>query len=148
MTPKARSLAATVVLIGAIVLLLQRQALIARHPVGIALQIAAVALMLWARLTFGMRSFHATATPTAGGLVNTGPYRYWRHPIYAAALAFVWAGILGQGHSPSVAALLLGVLATLMTAVRIQAEESLLRATLPEYAAYAARTKRLLPFVF
>ena len=45
-------------------------------------------------------------------------------------------------------ALLLALLATLATAVRIQAEEQLLRATFPEYSAYAARTKRLVPFVF
>ena len=148
MTPRLRSTLATIVLIVAIVILLSRSELLARHPIGIALQIAAVLLMVWARVTFGLRSFHAAANPTAGGLVTSGPYRYWRHPIYAAILLFVWAGILSQGAPPSVPALLLGALATVMTAVRIQAEEQLLRATFPEYAAYAARTKRLVPFVF
>jgi protein-S-isoprenylcysteine O-methyltransferase Ste14 len=148
MTPRTRSVLATVILIGAIVVLFQWHALIARHPIAIAFQIAAVGLMLWARVTFGMRSFHASATPTAGGLVDTGPYRYWRHPIYAAALTFIWAGLLGQGHVPSLGVLLAGAVATAMTAVRIQAEETLLRAQLPEYPAYAARTKRLVPFVF
>jgi hypothetical protein len=32
------------------------------------------ALMIWARLTFGLRSFHPAANPTRGGLVTTGPY--------------------------------------------------------------------------
>jgi len=45
--------------------------------------------MLWARLTFGGRSFHAGANPTAGGVVTTGPYRFVRHPIYAAILYFL-----------------------------------------------------------
>jgi len=94
-------------------------------------------------------SFHAAATPTAGGLVTSGPYRYWRHPIYAAVLLFVWAGVLSHGVDR--VALGLAVVATLMTAVRIASEERLLRAEFPGeagYEAYARRTKRLVPFVF
>ena len=103
--------------------------------------------MLWARITFGLRSFHATANPTAGGLVTAGPYRYWRHPIYAAVLLFMWAGMLARRASPTLVDLALGTLATAMTLVRVQAEEQLLRAAMPEYAAYADRTKRFIPFV-
>lgn len=148
MNGKHRSLVATIILVVAVVLLLQQHSLGARTPVGIALQLLAVALMLWARVTFGMRSFHAGANPTAGGLVTSGPYRYWRHPIYAAILLFVWAGIFSQGAPPGPIGLALAALATAMTAVRIQAEEQLLRTTMPEYSAYAARTRRLIPFVF
>lgn len=146
MDPRKRSLAATMVLVVAVVALLVRRALVAATPIGIALQVLAALLMLWARLTFGMRSFHATADPTAGGLVATGPYRYWRHPIYAAVLLFVWAGVLSHGV-PSLVDLALAVLATGMTLVRVQAEEQLLRVAMPEYADYAARTKRFIPFV-
>ena len=148
MNPKSRSLAATVLLVVAVVLLLRDHALIARTPLGIALQGLAVVLMLWARVTFGMRSFHATANPTEGGLVTAGPYKYWRHPIYAAVLLFVWSGLLARGGAPAPLDLALAVLATLMTAVRIQAEEQLLRASMAAYGAYAAHTKRLIPFVF
>lgn len=143
-----RSLVAMAVLVVAVVLLLLQHSLGARTPVGIALQLLAVALMLWARVTFGMRSFHAAANPTAGGLVTSGPYRYWRHPIYAAVLLFLWTGVFSQGGAPTPVALALAALATAMTAVRIQAEEHLLRASMPEYAAYAARTRRIIPFVF
>lgn len=146
MDPRKRSLAATMVLVVAVVALLARRALVAATPIGIALQVLAALLMLWARLTFGMRSFHATADPTAGGLVATGPYRYWRHPIYAAVLLFVWAGVLSHGV-PSLVDLALAVLATGMTLIRVQAEEQLLRVAMPEYADYAARTKRFIPFV-
>lgn len=146
MDPRKRSLLATVVLVGCVVVLLARHALLAATPIGIALQVLAALLMLWARLTFGMRSFHATANPTAGGLVATGPYRYWRHPIYTAVLLFVWAGVLSHGI-PSLTDLALAILATAMTLVRVQAEERLLRIAMPEYAGYAARTKRFIPFV-
>jgi protein-S-isoprenylcysteine O-methyltransferase Ste14 len=144
---KAPSLVATLVLVGCIVLLYEQHSLVAANPIGIVLQVLAVLLMLWARLTFGMRSFHATANPTAGGLVTAGPYRYWRHPIYAAALLFIWAGILAHGAAPTLIDLALGALATGMTLVRVLSEEKLLRAAMPEYAAYANNTKRFIPFV-
>jgi protein-S-isoprenylcysteine O-methyltransferase Ste14 len=147
MNAKARSLLATLVLVGCILLLYMRHALVATNPIGIVLQVLAVLLMLWARFTFGMRSFHATANPTAGGLVTAGPYRYWRHPIYAAALLFIWAGILAHGALPTLIDLALGALATGMTLVRVLAEEQLLRAAMPDYAAYANSTRRFIPFL-
>src|SRR6059058_5959268 len=123
MDAKTRSLVATLVLVGSVVVLYARHSLVASTPVGIALQVLAALLMLWARLTFGKRSFHATANPTAGGLVTAGPYRYWRHPIYAAVLLFVWAGVLLRGAAPTPIDLALGALATAMTIVRVLAEE-------------------------
>src|SRR5450759_3587299 len=133
MNPRTSSLVATLLLMASVVaLLLVTHSLIAKLPVGIAIQIAAAVLMIWARLTFGMRSFHATANPTEGGLVTNGPYRYWRHPIYAAVLLFVWTGVLTQGGPPAVDALVLAGIATVMTAIRIQAEEQLLLASMPE----------------
>ncbi len=148
MNQKTASLVATLFLVAAIVVLLITHNLIAKGPVGMTIQIAAAALMVWARFTFGMRSFHATANPTQGGLVTHGPYRYWRHPIYAAVLFFVWTGVFSQGRMPTPQALALAFAATMMTAVRISAEEQLLKGTFPDYAAYSARTKRLIPFLF
>jgi Putative protein-S-isoprenylcysteine methyltransferase len=147
MDPKKRSLLATMVLVVCVVALLARHSLLAANPIAIAFQALAALLMLWARLTFGMRSFHASASPTAGGLVTSGPYRYWRHPIYAAILLFVWAGVLSHGMPPMLVDLALAALATAMTMVRVQAEEQLLRVAMPEYAHYAAHTKRFIPFL-
>lgn len=148
MNQKTGSLVATLFLVAAILVLLLSHNLVAKVPVGMAIQIAAAALMVWARFTFGMRSFHAAANPTQGGLITHGPYRYWRHPIYAAILFFVWAGVFSQGRTPTFQALALAIAATLMTAVRISAEERLLKGMFPDYPAYAARTKRLIPFLF
>jgi protein-S-isoprenylcysteine O-methyltransferase Ste14 len=58
--------------------------LFSSSPVVIAIQVGAGLLLVWARLAFGRRSFHLAANPTEGGLVTDGPYRYIRHPIYAA----------------------------------------------------------------
>ncbi|HKH48881.1 MAG TPA: methyltransferase [Thermoanaerobaculia bacterium] len=121
-----------------------RQALFATHPLGIAVQVLAFALMVWARITFGRRSFHAAADPTTGGLVTHGPYRYWRHPIYAAILYFVWAGVPSHLSLEAVAA---AGLVTLGLVTRMLLEERLLRREYPGYEVYARQTSRVVPFV-
>jgi protein-S-isoprenylcysteine O-methyltransferase Ste14 len=136
------SLLGFLLIVIALGILLALRAVFSPKPWAIALQITAALLMLWARVTFGMRSFHADAKPTAGGLVTTGPYRYIRHPIYAAICLFVWAGVLAH-LSPI--AIGLGLLATIGVLVRIRCEEALVTESYPEYRDYSARTKRLLP---
>lgn len=91
------SLAGLAAMVGGIVGLYRAGALFSPRPAVIAVQAAAVALFLWARWTFGMRSFHPAANPTEGGIVTSGPYRYLRHPIYAAILLFAAAG--GRAYS-------------------------------------------------
>jgi len=74
-----------IMVVGIMVLILTWNAVSWNIPACI-IQVCAFALMVWARKTFGNRSFHASADPTEGGLVTTGPCRYFRHPIYAAVL--------------------------------------------------------------
>jgi protein-S-isoprenylcysteine O-methyltransferase Ste14 len=124
--------------------LIWTRSILGHGPVTIGLQIAAVLLMIWARLTFGVRSFHYAANPTAGGLVTTGPYRYLRHPIYAAILLFVWAGVAANRSLVSVA---LGIVATVALFLRMLFEETLVRQRYPEYDDYARRTKRVIPYL-
>ena len=145
MVLKWTSLVAVTLLIAAIVTLLFRHALFANQPATIAVQCVAVGLLLWARVTFGVRSLHGGANPTAGGLVTSGPYRWLRHPIYASFLLFVGASMISH---PGVLNGLLGGVVGAMTAVRIVAEERLVVERYPEYAAYKARTKRIITFVF
>lgn len=139
------SLAAFVGLVACVFALYFMGSLFGSGPISITVQVAAVVLMAWARITFGARSFHATANPTEGGLVTSGPYRYLRHPIYAAIFYFLWAGI---GAHFAVRDALIGVVASGMLALRMRSEETLLEQAYPEYAQYARHTARVLPFVF
>jgi len=119
--------------------------LFSRSPLVVVVQLAAVALMVWARITFGRRSFHVAAQPTEGGVVTSGPYRFVRHPIYAAVVLFALAGAAVHPSWPA-AALVLAVIAGAL--MRLFAEERALLADLPGYRDYAARTPRLIPGVF
>ncbi|HEY8888530.1 MAG TPA: isoprenylcysteine carboxylmethyltransferase family protein [Gallionella sp.] len=139
------SLAALLLMALALVGLVVRGAFFPSQPAAIMAQVTAVALMVWARLTFGQRSFHAAANPSAGGLVTTGPYRFIRHPIYTAACLFGWSGILAHWSLINV---MLGVLLFVGAVGRMLCEERLIIEIYPEYRDYAQATKRMVPYIF
>src|SRR3954464_7394753 len=111
----------------------------------IPVQVVAVLLFFWARFTFGRRSYHVVADPTQGGLVTSGPYRYIRHPIYAAFSLFTSAGAAAHWswYAGWCGGLILG-----SAVLRIFCEESLVAARYPEYAQYSATTWRMIPYIF
>lgn len=137
------SLAAYFVALAAIAALMLRYELLAYSPPAVAVQVLAVVLIVWARATFGLDGFRLAASPS-DRLVTTGPYRFWRHPIYAGTIFFVWAGV-ADFWSPRTA--MLASALTLALVVRMLAEERYLLARHARYAGYAARTRRILPFL-
>jgi protein-S-isoprenylcysteine O-methyltransferase Ste14 len=139
------SMVGLLMMAGGLAGLLTTRTLLSTSPVAMVAQFAAVALMLWARITFGRRSFHAAADPTAGGLVTTGPYHFIRHPIYTAVCLFCWAGVLSH---VSIATLALGGAVIAGAFMRILPEEHLLVERYPTYREYALVTKRMVPYVF
>ncbi len=141
---RSASLVGHFILVFALVSLVVEGSILAIGFGLIAIQILAIVLMVWARITFGRRSFHSAANPTEGGLVTTGPYTFIRHPIYASILYFLWAGVFSH---LSVLNLILGAIATVGVSIRIYAEERLIILQYPEFADYAARTKIIIPFL-
>jgi protein-S-isoprenylcysteine O-methyltransferase Ste14 len=78
-------------------------------------------------------------------VVESGPYRVVRHPIYAAGVLF-FAGF-SLVFSP--AALVLTVLLLVVWSLKLRVEERFLLQAAPAYAGYAERTPhRLVPFVY
>jgi len=142
---KAISILGFLLMIAGILGLIATHSLFSTNPAVIAFQAAAVALIIWARITFGRRSFHFAADPTKGRLVTSGPYALIRHPIYAAVCYFVVAGALGNLPKATCG---ITFLVLFGTAIRIIHEERLLLQQYPEYAEYAKSTKRVVPFVF
>jgi protein-S-isoprenylcysteine O-methyltransferase Ste14 len=132
-------------MVAGIVGLVMTHRLFSLSPIVIAVQIAAAALMIWARVTFGRRSYHFAANPTQGELVTWGPYRFIRHPIYSSVCIFTLAGV--AANMTWLAALFAGIIVA-SAMVRLRCEESLLSVQYPEYASYKARTWRLLPYVY
>jgi protein-S-isoprenylcysteine O-methyltransferase Ste14 len=139
------SIAGLLVMAGGVAGLLRSRTLLSASPLVVVVQVAAAALMVWARITFGRRSFHATADPTEGGLVTTGPYHFVRHPIYTAVCLFCWAGVLAHASIMTAA---FGCLVVTGAFMRMLREERLLVQRYPEYRQYALVTKRMVPYVF
>jgi protein-S-isoprenylcysteine O-methyltransferase Ste14 len=129
---------------GAIVVLAVTRSLFASAPVVIVVQALAVGLSVWARRSFPKGDFRVTAVPSGASIIRRGPYRFVRHPMYSAALLFIWAAILSHLSVVNVG---IGLAVTLIVAMRVVAEERLLRARYPEYAEYARSTGALVPFV-
>jgi protein-S-isoprenylcysteine O-methyltransferase Ste14 len=141
---RTKSIVAFALMVAGVAVIVFRNAIFATRPLTIAVQIAAALLMVYARVTFGRRSFHAAANPTAGGLVTSGPYAVLRHPIYAAVLYFTWAAIADHPSWISVGG---GALITAGALVRMLLEEQMLVVRYPEYRDYMRRTRRVIPYV-
>jgi protein-S-isoprenylcysteine O-methyltransferase Ste14 len=142
---KVLSILGYIIAVIALVILVFRSSFLGEGYIAVAVQVLAALLMIWSRITFGSRSFHASADPTEGGLVTSGPYHYLRHPIYASIIYFFWAGIFSHLEIWNA---ILGFIATGGLFLRIFLEEKLVVKKYPEYSGYAAKTKRIIPFIF
>jgi protein-S-isoprenylcysteine O-methyltransferase Ste14 len=83
--------------------------------------------------------------PQARSVVQTGPYRWIKHPLYLAEEIAIF-GVVLKVLSPLT--LTLFVLHIGVQVCRIYYEEDLLRRNCPEYASYEASRWRLIPYVW
>jgi protein-S-isoprenylcysteine O-methyltransferase Ste14 len=135
---------ALVFVVGAVILLAATGSLFSSSAAATVAQLLALGLAGWARRSFPTGTFRVGAAPAADTVIQRGPYRLIRHPMYAAALLFVWAAILSHR---SLWTLSLGGVVTCVAAIRVMSEERLLRERYADYKAYARATKLLVPFV-
>jgi protein-S-isoprenylcysteine O-methyltransferase Ste14 len=108
------------------------------HAIGIGLTVLGLALFVWAFRTLG-RSFTPFPVPRRDGtLVESGPFRLVRHPIYGGLLLLLCGISLSRG--------LLGLVGTAALALvwwrKSQLEERVLAERFAGYADYRARVRR------
>jgi protein-S-isoprenylcysteine O-methyltransferase Ste14 len=132
------------ILIAALLFLLISGNLLSSSPFVITGQILAIALSIWARKSFKDGQFSIHAEPVDRPLLKLGPYEYIRHPMYSAALLFVWVSILGHLSSLTI---IIGLFVISIILIRIVIEEQFLRAYYANYRDYALKTKRILPYI-
>jgi len=99
----------------------------------------------WARAVLG-RNWSGTVTLKENHeLIVRGPYRLVRHPIYTGLLAMLIATWIEHGHIAGMIGL---VLAFASFWIKSNNEEEVMRKQFPDqYAAYAERVKRIIPFL-
>ncbi len=78
-------------------------------------------------------------------LVAKGPYKYIRHPMYAAVLVICFALLI---NNLSIYSSICYCLLLLILSLKITYEEKLLDKSLKDYKNYKKAVKRLIPFVF
>ena len=89
------------------------------------------------------RSF--SLVPQARSVVQTGPYRWIRHPLYLSEEIAIVGALLRYLTPLTVTVLVLHIGIQVR---RILYEEDLLRRTCPEYSSYEASRWRLIPYVW
>jgi protein-S-isoprenylcysteine O-methyltransferase Ste14 len=113
---------------------------------GCVLTGAGLLTAVWARVTLGT-NWSATVTLREDHqIVERGPYRFVRHPIYTGILLMIAGTAVVVGS-------LGGIIATAICFFghwwKLRVEEALLLKHMPDtYQAYRRRTKALIPFVF
>ncbi len=143
---RLKSYALVIIQFGALIALALTGPIIARHPVLLIIEIAALALGAWAILTVQIRHVNVIPDVRHGSrLVREGPYRWIRHPMYAAILLGALALVLDE-----LTPLRLLIYAVLLIdlVVKLNYEERLLAAAFPIYTAYQEVSKRLIPFIY
>lgn len=115
--------------------------------VGIGLMVAGLCLRYWAAQEMGELYTRTLQVLTEHKIVDTGPYRWVRHPGYLGTSILTWGAGLALQNG-------LVLLVSIVTDVvvkyyRIKVEENMLFRSLGDvYHAYCTRTHRVIPFLY
>lgn len=139
------SIIALVISIIGLLYLIKNESIISNNPIAISIQIVSVVLMIWARVVFGLKSFNASSNTIKEKLVTNGPYKFLRHPIYAAIIYFFLGCIIAF---PNLKTLITVLIIIICTYARMLFEEKELHETYKDYTEYSRKAKRIIPFLF
>jgi protein-S-isoprenylcysteine O-methyltransferase Ste14 len=113
------------------------------RALGLAAGLAGAVLLVWASVLLGRLLIHEAAVREDHALIESGPYRFVRHPVYAGYLAV----LLGSGVASLNACLwLIWPVSLLGILLQAASEEQLLGERFgQDYERYVRRTGRLVP---
>lgn len=104
-----------------------------------------IGIFLWAVICWQWGNLTAMPEPAQDGhLIDQGPYRYIRHPMYTALIVCGIGAAIGHGGAIKLFYL---VLLCIILWAKLRREENLLTVAYPEYAEYMCRTKALIPLL-
>jgi protein-S-isoprenylcysteine O-methyltransferase Ste14 len=106
-----------------------------------------VALRWWCFRTLGRYFTFTVMTSSDQQVITTGPYKFLRHPSYAAMLVALTGIGLTLGNWLSLVALLAFALLGFVNRIRVE-EAALATALGARYTTYASTRKRLVPYVW
>jgi protein-S-isoprenylcysteine O-methyltransferase Ste14 len=132
-----------VLLVGSTANILPPNILVA--AIGLVLTAAGIAFAIWARFYIGRNWGMPMSLKADRELVDKGPYKYVRHPIYSGMLLAMAGTVLVAGPWW----LVILAVSAIYFIYSANAEQKMLTQEFPEaYPAYKKRTKMLIPFVF
>jgi protein-S-isoprenylcysteine O-methyltransferase Ste14 len=105
-------------------------------PFGFVVAALGLGLAVWAGITMGSSLSPFPRPPRDAKLVDRGPYRFLRHPIYVGGVLF----FAGLSLVFSVYGLVLTVVLAVFWIAKARLEERHLIGRFPEYADYRRRT--------
>ena len=106
---------------------------------------AGIAIGVWAVFSMGRGNLNVSpAVRKSAKLVERGPYRLVRHPMYTALLLFMLSYVIAD---PTALSIQLWIALLVVLIVKSLYEESLLTRRFPTYVEYKQRTWRFLPYL-
>lgn len=116
-----------------------------RAYAGIGLNAVGVIFAIAARVWLGSNWSGNVTIKQDHQLIQHGPYRYVRHPIYTG----VFFGLLGAALIQSEIKDLIGVILLFVAFnIKIAIEEKFLLDVFPQYGEYKKKTRKIIPFVY
>jgi protein-S-isoprenylcysteine O-methyltransferase Ste14 len=113
---------------------------------GIALTLLGGMLRFWAIFTLGRYFTFDVAVRAGQPAIQSGPYRFVRHPAYSGTLLSLLGIGVALANWASIVVIVAGTLAGLLYRVRVE-EKTLIEALGQPYIDYMRHTTRFIPFV-